>query len=89
MLKVKIEDSGSRTDCVIMGSGDIKQLTAEVGMVIQALHSQTKAANPFLAMAFRQGLIYLLTDPKTPVWDPVDSGHGMCVVTPTNSKEEM
>lgn len=75
--------------CYIMGNGSLQEITAEVGMVIQALHTQLGQSSPILAKLFRQGLVHLLTDPETPIWTPTDNHTGICITVPNNSKEEM
>lgn len=88
MLKVdSVECGGGRHKSKIVAQGSIIEIMAEVGQVIGGVHMQLKRSDPNAARAYRHGLINLLTDPDTPLWNDDPNAEGVMIITPKFKEE--
>ena len=65
MLKCNIKTGGR---VWVKASGTADKLVPEVGMVIMEIFRAIRKKNPAAAKEFKNRLIGLLLDPKSPVW---------------------
>lgn len=68
MIKCHIKRIGKSQ---VRASGTAEDLVPEVGMVILEIQRVLFKKNPATAKAFKNRLIGLLLDPKSPVWQEV------------------
>lgn len=71
MLKCNINSKGLGL-AKVRAKGSADSLVPEAGMVVKMIHNNIHRENPEAAKTFKNRLIGLLLDPKSPVWDVED-----------------
>lgn len=66
MIKCNIRTNGR---VWVKATGTAAELVPEVGMVIMEIYRAIRKRSPEAAKEFRNRLIGLLLDPKSPVWE--------------------
>ena len=66
MIRCHIKEGGI---VFVKAKGFSDKLVPEVGMLILSIYRQIHAKNPEAAKQFRNRLLGLLLDPKSPVWE--------------------
>ncbi len=79
MLKVETK----KGKMMIMASGDLQEITADIAKVISDLYGQLLKSDPGCAYAFRGAMIHVISDPNSPVWTDVDTDNfGIGITVP-------
>lgn len=68
MLKCNINSKGLGL-VKVRARGTAEDLVPEVGMVVKMVHNNIHRESPEAAKVFKNRLIGLLLDPKSPVWN--------------------
>ena len=67
----------------IMAGGTLGVVSAEIAMVIADLYKKMKQDAPPVAEAFRSGMVRMIADPASPVWNgELKAGFAMMSVLP-------
>lgn len=79
LLKVNFEKGKPG---VLMATGDLGTVLAELGMVVKGIHAQMEKADPVCAMLFKQAFQGGIADENGPVWGgemPSHFGLASCI----------
>ena len=82
MIKAHIEKG---TQSVIEARGSMSELMNDFAILVGSIYGQFQVAHPDTAQLFRVGLTGLLSDPKSPVWKPLEGQEG--IIFPIPEKE--
>ena len=86
MLNIKFEGNGKQA--VIMASGSLGDILAELSMPVSDIYKQMKKTAPPVAEGFRRAFVAAVTDPDTPMWSgELKADFGMMGVMPVKQKE--
>ena len=81
MLNIKFKGNGKQA--IIMASGSLRDILAELCMTVSDLYKQMKKSAPPVAEEFRRAFILAVTDPSGPMWNgELQADFGMMGVTP-------
>lgn len=72
MIKCKIKISGH---IQVKASGTVKDLTVETAALIEDIYQSIHQKNPEAAKGYKNTLIGILLDPKSPVWKENNHDH--------------
>lgn len=79
MLKVE----ANKGKMMIMASGDLREITADIAKVISDLYGQLLKSDSGSAYTFRGAMIHVIADPNSPVWtDMAGEGIGVGLTIP-------
>lgn len=81
MIKANISKENKHQ--TIVASGDIPELMNDTAVLINGLYTQLRNADPASALMFRTGMINMIADTKSPVWQPMDNQTGIVFQKPT------
>ncbi len=80
MLRVDMNQKGGVAS--IVAQGDIREITADIAHIINAIHTQFNQSEPVLAEAFKTVFTELVTHPASPLWAQQGDMYGMLITTP-------
>lgn len=81
MLKINL--GAENGPSVVMATGELGDICAEIGMVIANLYKKMKQDAPPAAKAFRSSMVRMIVDPESPVWNgELKAGFAMMSVVP-------
>lgn len=84
MLKVNL--GAGNGSSVIMAGGTLGEISAEIAMVVADLYKKMKQDAPPVAEAFRSGMVRMMADPASPVWNG-ELKAGFAVMSMVSKKE--
>lgn len=85
MLRINIGTDGKD---IVMASGTLADISAEICVVINDLYQKMKQDAPAAAKAFKAGIVHAVTDPENPVWsEELRAGFAMMAVLPKEDKQ--
>ena len=77
MLKADI--NGKTGVLNVYGEGDLNEILADISSIIAKAYFAMKKNDPEIAALFREGLIFGVTDPNSPIWNVGATIHGTFV----------
>ena len=81
MIKANISKENEQQ--TISASGNIGELMNDVAVLINGIYTQLKNADPASALMFRSGMINMISDTKSPVWQSMGDQTGIIFQKPT------
>lgn len=78
MLSIEVQNGNAK----IKASGSLKELTADIALIVSDIYSQLLQSNEDCAHVFRSAMIHVMADPDSPVWSEHAhlDGFGICSV---------
>lgn len=77
MLKANIDKNNEHQ--IIVATGGINEMLNDIAVLVNGLYKQFQGVAPMTAVAFRSGLIGLLSDPDGPAWNDMGNQMGYVI----------
>lgn len=81
MIKANISKENKQQ--IISAGGNVQELMNDTAILINGIYTQLKNADSASALMFRTGMINMIADTKSPVWQTMGDQTGIVFQKPT------
>lgn len=79
---IKAEISKENKQQLIRASGNVGELMNDIAVLVNGIYTQLRSADTASALMFRTGMINMLSDRNSPVWQPMGNQTGIVFQKP-------